>query len=90
VHVSKGCRHHQQDYIMAERRIATCPTCKHKSEFEYLGVQYWPLETALALGLPAAVRLWSCLSCLTTLSEQNVWPQEIPYPTTLRRSVGTD
>ena len=31
---------------MVKRRLATCPTCRHRGEFTYLGDQCWPPEIA--------------------------------------------
>ena len=59
---------------MAEHRIATCPTCQHTVEFEYLGEQHWPPELARKLGLPATIVLWSCSNCHTTISEPDLLP----------------
>jgi hypothetical protein len=54
---------------MVEPRLALCPTCRQTGRFEFLGEQHWPPEIARKLGLPAVIRLWSCPTCRTTLSE---------------------
>jgi hypothetical protein len=54
---------------MVDPRLAMCPTCRQTGRFEFLGEQHWPPEIARKLGLPAVIRLWSCPTCRTTLSE---------------------
>ena len=59
---------------MIERQLATCPTCRRRGEFEYLGEQHWPPEVAHKLGMPEVIRLWSCPCCMTTISETELLP----------------
>ncbi len=59
---------------MNERRLATCPSCNCRGEFVYLGNQRWPAELAHRMGLPEVIALWSCPSCLTTVSEMDLLP----------------
>src|SRR5438067_2716976 len=61
-------------HIVIERISATCPTCKRRGEFEYLGEQHWPTEVARKLGLPEVIALWSCPCCFTTISESELLP----------------
>ncbi len=62
---------------MVKRILATCPTCKGRGEFEYLGEQHWPPEVARRLGLPEVITLWSCSCCMTTISETELLPARI-------------
>lgn len=57
-----------------DKRLATCPTCKHSGYFLYLGQQHWPAEIAKKLGVPADIALWRCPSCQTTVSEPDLLP----------------
>lgn len=59
---------------MAERKFATCPTCQQCGHFEWLGEQRWPVDVARKLGLPAVITLWSCPSCMTTVSDTDLLP----------------
>ncbi len=59
---------------MVKRQLATCPTCKRTGEFEYLGEQHWPPEITRKLGLPETITLWSCPTCMTTISETDLLP----------------
>ncbi len=56
------------------RRLATCPTCRCRGEFEYLGEQHWPVELTRLLGYPESIALWSCPACQTTISEPDLLP----------------
>lgn len=62
---------------MAERRLATCPSCNCRGEFVFLGNQYWPAALARKMGLPEVIPLWSCPSCLTTVSEMDLLPARV-------------
>jgi len=60
--------------MLPEKRLATCPTCKHTGKFDYLGEQHWPPELARKSSLPSIIVLWSCSHCHTTISEPNLLP----------------
>lgn len=62
---------------MVKRRLATCPSCNCRGEFVFLGDQRWPAELARAMGLPEVIPLWSCPSCLTTVSEMDLLPARV-------------
>jgi hypothetical protein len=49
--------------------LATCPSCRRKGRFEWLGEQRWPEAVARKLGVPTIIALWSCPYCSTTVSE---------------------
>jgi hypothetical protein len=59
---------------MSMRKLAMCPTCNFRGEFELLGEQHWPPEVAGKLGLPPVIRLWSCPHCMSTISEPDLLP----------------
>ncbi len=63
--------------MVAEKRLATCPTCNCRGEFEFLGEQHWPPELAREHDLPEVIALWSCPSCLTTISEPDLLPERL-------------
>ncbi len=75
---------------MAQRRLATCPTCGCGGEFELLGEQNWPPEIAQKLGLPATIRLWSCPCCMTTVSEPELLPYGAKTASSTEEEIGTD
>src|ERR1041385_6216638 len=61
-------------HTVVKRHLATCPTCRHRGEFTYLGDQCWPPEIARKLGLPEIIVLWSCPCCQTTVSDPDLLP----------------
>jgi len=63
-------------------QTATCPTCRCRGEFEYLGEQHWPEEIAAKFNLPAVILLWSCPCCHTTVSESELLPARDGVPGT--------
>ena len=63
--------------VMAEHKFATCPTCQQCGQFEWLGEQRWPEEVARKLGLPSVITLWSCPSCMTTISDSDLLPPHV-------------
>src|SRR5262245_56823095 len=63
--------------VMAERKFATCPTCQQCGQFDWLGEQRWPEEVARRLGLPSVITLWSCPSCMTTISDGDLLPPQL-------------
>ena len=52
--------------------FAHCPSCRKNGWFRYRGVQRWSAAVAAACGLPASMRLWTCESCHSTLTEANL------------------
>jgi hypothetical protein len=52
--------------------FAHCPSCGKNGWFHYRGVQRWSEAVAAACGLPSVMRLWTCESCKTTLTEPNL------------------
>jgi hypothetical protein len=65
--VSSPVRRHEPREIFTH-----CPSCQKKGWFVFRGVQRWSEPVAAACGLPAAMRLWTCESCLSTLTEANL------------------
>lgn len=69
---------------MPQTRQATCPACQRRRAFTFSGSQRWPEAVAAQHDLPAVIRLWTCTTCHTTLSEQELepgedTPQESPF-----------
>ena len=46
-----------------------CPCCKRGSTFFVTGEQRWPHAVAEKAGMPELIRLWTCQSCHSTVSE---------------------
>jgi hypothetical protein len=51
---------------------AICPSCKQHTTFQFAGEQRIPQNIAEKLQIPAVIPLWSCDSCRTTLSEEEI------------------
>jgi hypothetical protein len=58
--------------IRSQQRKGRCPTCGHDVAFHYCGEQRWPAHIAKAAGVDPVVRLWSCNTCNSTISEQSI------------------
>jgi len=54
------------------RKLATCPTCRHSGDFEFLGEQRWPRDVAAMANLPSVINLWGCPHCHSTISETDL------------------
>lgn len=52
--------------------FAHCPSCQKMGWFEFRGVQRWSENVAAACGQPSTMRLWTCESCQSTLTEANL------------------
>lgn len=53
-------------------RYLHCPSCAQLSRFRFSGEQHWPAHIAEAAGIEPIVRLWTCQSCNSTLSEPDL------------------
>jgi len=46
-----------------------CPCCYQEARFHLTGEQRWPRAVAEKAGMPELIRLWTCSSCKSTVSE---------------------
>jgi len=61
-----------QSPLTVHNREGHCPTCGYHTEFRFLGEQRWPARLVEATGCPPVTYLFTCVTCQTTVSEEDI------------------
>jgi hypothetical protein len=62
----------QDQQYTVHNREGFCPTCGQYTAFHFLGEQRWPARLVEATGCPPVTYLFTCASCQTTVSEEDI------------------